>query len=660
MLPAIAVAALLPAALDLPQLPPITRPPQITYVDRSGVVLGVRGGQAAPPVDLVRLPAYVPAAFVAIEDRRFYQHGGFDAIGIARALMTDLAKGRAAQGASTITQQLVRNLFLTQDQTLERKTQELLLAIQMEQKYTKRQILSLYLSRVYFGSGAYGLEAASRRFFDKPASRLTLREAAALAAVMKSPTNYSPIDHPDASDERTRLVLDAMVRTHAITRAQRARALARPLRVYREDPALADQYFVDWADQQARRIFPQPGQDLVVQTTLDAGMQAAAAEATQAELARDREAEGLQTALVAVDGRGAVRAMLGGDDYASSPYNRAVQSRRQGGSAWKPFVYLTAMEQGLTPDTQAVDQPVTIQGWSPRNHTDTFEGQISLEKAFADSVNTIAAEVADQVGRDKVADVARRLGITTPINTDPAMALGTSQVTPLEMASAYGAFANGGLRTNAYAIVRISKAGGQVLWRQGPQPRTQVITNPPLGEMDRMMRAVVAEGTGTHAAIKGYDIAGKTGTTTDNRDGWFCGFSGDFTACAWMGRDDSQPVAGLAGGGPPAQVWRRFMLAALPRAGAMAIPPGPPAPVVPLPPTPLILTTPPAFAPSSSSTPPGPSIAPAPPPTTTPRSLDDQLKGLYSSGGAPTVPQPPPPAPPPPAPPSTSAGPPLR
>jgi penicillin-binding protein 1A len=580
---AIAMAALLPA---LPQLPPITRAPQITYVDRAGAVLGVRGGPAAPPVNLDRLPAYVPAAFVSIEDKRFYEHGAVDPMGIARALMTDITQGRAAQGASTITQQLVRNLFLTNDRTMERKTQEILLSLQMEQRYTKKQILGLYLSRVYFGSGAYGIEAASRRFFDKSAERLTIREAAALAAVMKSPTGYNPADQPEANDDRTRLVLDAMVQTRAITPAQRAKALAKPLKVYHEDPNAPSQYFVDWADQQTRRIMGAPRQDLVVLTTLDAPMEADADRAADVALA-DREGAGLQSALVALDGEGAVRAMIGGDSYVPNGFNRAVQARRQAGSAWKPFVYLTAMETGFTPDTQVVDQPITISGWSPRNHTDAFMGQITLTTALADSVNTVAAQVADQVGRDKVASTARRLGISTPINTDPAMALGTSQVTPLEMAAAYGAFANGGQRVSPYAITRISTASGTVVWRKGADRPAQVIANPALGEMNQMLREVVAHGTATHAAIKGWDIAGKTGTTTDNKDGWFCGFTGGFTACAWMGKDDAQPVAGLAGGGPPARLWRAFMVSALPRAGATAIPPGPaaPEPVQPLPDT---------------------------------------------------------------------------
>ena len=593
------MAALLPA---LPQLPPITRAPQITYVDRSGAVLGVRGGAAAPPVNLDRLPAYVPAAFVSIEDKRFYEHGAVDPMGIARALMTDLAQGRTAQGASTITQQLVRNLFLTNDQTVERKTNEILLSLQMEQHYSKKQILSMYLSRVYFGSGAYGIEAASRRFFDKPAERLTLREAAALASVLKSPSGYSPVDNPDANEDRSKLVLDAMVQTRAITPAQRARALAKPLKVYRTDPNAPAQYFVDWADQQTRKLMGAPKQDLVVQTTLDAGMEADAARAEDEIVTRDREGQGLESALVALDGGGAVRAMIGGDSYVPNGFNRAVQARRQAGSAWKPFVYLTAMETGFTPDTQVIDQPVTISGWSPRNHTDAFMGQITLTTALADSVNTVAAQVADQVGRDKVASTARRLGISTPINTDPAMALGTSQVTPLEMASAYGAFANGGQRVTPYAIARISTASGTVVWRKPADRPAQVIANPALGEMNQMMREVVAHGTATHAAIKGWDIAGKTGTTTDSKDGWFCGFTGGFSACAWMGKDDGEPVAGLAGGGPPARMWRAFMVGALPRAGATAIPLGPaaPEPIAPLPETILAQAQPQPAAPGAA------------------------------------------------------------
>ena len=631
---ALLVAASLVSGLpDLPQLPEIRRTPTITYVDRTGAVLAVRGGQA-PPVDLAKLPAYVPAAFVSIEDRRFYEHGGFDPVGIARAIMTDLAQGRTAQGASTITQQLARTLFLSNDQTVERKTRELLLAVQLEQKFTKKQILALYLSRVYFGSGAYGLEAASRRFFNKPASRLTVREAATLAAVLKSPAGYSPVEQPERSAARTALVLDAMVESGAITAAQRTKALAHAPKVYAADPALPAQYFVDWVDGQTRRTVGTPKQDLVVETTLDLAMERSAADAAKIAAARGGDGAAVQAALVAVDGSGRVRAMVGGLDYARSPFNRAVQARRQAGSAWKPFVYLTAMEAGRTPETIEVDEPVTIAGWSPRNHTGTFAGPVTLEQALADSINTVAARLADEVGRDRVAATARRLGITTPINTDPAMALGTSQVAPVEMAQAYAAFANGGQRTAAYGVERIRTAGGTVVWRRGPVVQPQVIGNPPLGEMNQMLRTVVARGTGRRAAMAGYDIAGKTGTTSDFKDAWFAGYTGGLATVVWMGRDDAQPMRHVGGGGPPTEAWRAFMAAALPRAGVRTIPAGP---------APSTLAAPVPVAPTLPMEPPPepqqPEAAgPAPPPPDT-GSVDRELEDLLSGSGRGTPPR---------------------
>jgi penicillin-binding protein 1A len=598
-------------------LPPITREPQILYLDRGGALIGVRGGHVSPPVDIDRLPPYVPAAFVAIEDRRFYEHNGFDAVGMARALVADVVKGRTAQGASTITQQLARNLFLSPDQTIERKAQELVYATQLEQKFSKKQILGLYLSRVYFGSGAYGIEAASRRFFDKPAAKLTLHEAAMLAGILKNPAGYSPIKEPERSAERTRLVLAAMVETGAITEAQRAKALASRPRVYEDDPALAAQYFLDWLDPQVRRAVGSYNQDLVVDTTLDLPMERAGG-ATLANVVENDRTKDEQGALVAMDGQGRIRAMVGGSDYSTSPYNRAVNAHRQAGSSWKPFVYLTAMEQGRTPDVEVVDEPVTINGWSPRNHDDRFLGPITLETALAKSVNTVAARLADEFGRDRVADTARRLGITTPISTDPAMALGASEVTPLDMTTAYSAFANGGQRVYPYGIERI-RAGGRVLFSHHADAQPQVITNPSLGEMDRMMRAVVTSGTGVGAAIPRYDIAGKTGTTTEGKDAWFCGFTGNFTACAWVGKDDARPVPHLAGGGSAARVWKGFMLAALPRAGAGAIPPGPPAAT----PTPAPLN--PVVTPASTLAP-----APAAQPTSAIAASNDPVRALLN------------------------------
>ena len=602
-------------------LPEIRRDPQILYVDRSGALLGIRGGHVPPPVDLDRLPPYVPAAFVAIEDRRFWEHSGFDAVGMARALVKDLTTGRAAEGASTITQQLARNLFLSPDQTLERKTQELVYAVELEQKFSKKQILSLYLSRVYFGSGAYGIEAASHRFFNKPAEKLTVREAATLAGILKNPAGYSPVDQPERSADRTRLVLDAMVETRVINEAERARALAAHPRVYDQDPTLPAQYFIDWLDPQVRRDVGSFNTDLIVETTLDLPMEQAAGASALDVVEHDRTKDE-EAALVALDGEGRVRAMVGGSDYSTSPYNRATRAQRQAGSSWKPFVYLTAMEQGRTPDVIAVDEPVTINGWSPRNHDDQFLGPITLETALAKSVNTVAARLADEVGRDHVADTARRLGITTPISPDPAMALGASEVRPIDMAAAYDAFSNGGRHVVPYGVERIRTGAGRILFRHQPDPQPQVINNPALSEMDRMLRAVVTSGTGTGAAIRGYDIAGKTGTTTEGKDAWFCGFSGNFTSCAWVGKDDARPVPHLAGGGSAARVWRGFMVSALPRAGATAIPAGPDGPAAV---APVVLPVSTAPAPASSALPP---IMPA----------NDPVKALLMDRSAPAAP----------------------
>ncbi|MDB5498271.1 MAG: penicillin-binding protein [Phenylobacterium sp.] len=581
----LAASSLSLSAPDLPRLPELRREPQITYVDRSGAVIGVRGGRFAPPVDVARLPAYVPAAFVSIEDRRFYEHAGFDPVGMARAIVANLSAGKS-QGASTITQQLARNLYLTADQTLERKATELMYAVQLERTYSKKQILALYLSRVYFGEGAYGIEAASQRFFNKPASKLTIREAATLAGILKSPTHYDPVDQPEKSAERTRLVLDAMVETGAISGAERAKALAAPPKVWKSAPTAPAQYFVDWLDGQTRTAVGTPKQDLVVETTLDLPTEIAASEAAKTVTTRFAKQGVSQAAVVSLDGSGRVRAMVGGVDYAKAPYNRAVDAHRQAGSAWKPFVYLTAMEAGQTPDLMVVDEPVTINGWSPRNFEPEFMGQVTLEQALAHSINTVAARLADQVGRENVAAVARRLGIVSVVNTDPAMALGTTLVSPLEMAQAYDAFGNGGYRVAAYGIERIRTTGGQVLFqRRGPAP-AQAILNPPLGEMQQMMRTVMASGTGTHAAIPGYDLAGKTGTTSDYKDAWFCGYTGGLVTVVWTGRDDATPMRRITGATAPSEIWRSFMVSALKRLPNGPIPPGPPPPL-PVTPTPV-------------------------------------------------------------------------
>ena len=565
-------------ATDLPDTSKIfdvTRQPSISYLDRSGGQVAVRGSQFSPPVDLDQLPPWVPAAFVSIEDQRFYHHFGVDPVGMARALVADIRAGHVVQGASTITQQLARNLFLTPDQTPKRKIQELMLAVWLETKFSKKQILSLYLNRVYFGEGAYGIEAASQRYFNEPASKLTVGEAALLAGLMKGPSRYSPVSATDRAERRATVVLDKMVETHAITPQQRDAAFAQPVRVSATLANQNAQYFVDWVDAQVRGLVGQPQEDLVVQTTLDLAIQQNAEHAVRTVLLRDGPAKGVQqAALVALDGQGRIRAYVGGNDYVASPFDRASQAQRQAGSSFKPFVYLTAMEHGHTPNDPVVDEPVTIGNWQPRNYEGKFLGPITLQTALAQSINTVAAKLAQEVGTPNVAATAHRLGIVSPIQTGPSMALGAVEVNPLEMAQAYTAFSNGGVQVKAYGIEKISTASGKVLYDRslaGP-PHNAVIGQPALAYMIQMMREVVADGTGARAKIGGYDLAGKTGTTSDYRDAWFIGYTGGFTAAVWTGRDDNTPMRRVTGGSSPAEIWRDFMAASLPRLNVPTIP----------------------------------------------------------------------------------------
>jgi penicillin-binding protein 1A len=388
-----------------------------------------------------------------------------------------------------------------------------------------------------------------------------------------------------------------MVETKVITPGEKAKALASRPRIYKAAPTAPAQYFVDWLDGQTRMIAGQPRQDLVVETTLDLPLEMVAGQAVSTTLTRYRRQKAQQAAVISVDGQGRVRVLLGGSDYATSPFNRAVDAHRQAGSAWKPFVYLTALESGLLPDSPVVDEPLTIGSWSPHNFEPGYRGAITLQEALAHSVNTVAARLADSLGRDRVAMTARRLGIGSPINTDPAMALGTTLVTPLEMADAYSSFADGGRRAGLYGIERIRTAGGQVIYRHPAPNFSSVIGNPALSDLNQMLRAVVAYGTGVKAAIPGYDVAGKTGTTSDYRDAWFCGFTGEFTTIVWVGRDDNGSMISLTGGSAPAEIWRTVMANAVKRGGLHAIPPGPPGIPRPPPPPPAPVITSPAAAP---------------------------------------------------------------
>ncbi|MBU1384914.1 MAG: PBP1A family penicillin-binding protein [Alphaproteobacteria bacterium] len=579
-------------ARDLPDtsaLYDIDRQPSITYLDRNGALIAVRGSQMAPPADLDALPDYVPAAFIAIEDRRFYHHPGFDPIGMTRAVAANMRAGRVVQGGSTLTQQLAKNLFLSPDQNLKRKMQELMLAVWLEMKFSKEEILALYLNRVYFGAGAYGIEAASQRYFDKGAKDLTVGEAALLAGLLKAPSRYSPVSESERAAARATVVLNEMVDAGVISPEQRAQAVTEPVRVSRTLASQHAQYFVDWLDKQIRELVGEPTEDMIVETTLDLTLQTSAERAVRRILDRDRSKGVQQAALVALDGEGRVRAMIGGASYADSQFNRAVDAQRQAGSAWKPFVYLTALESGYTPETRVNDAPVRIGNWSPRNYSGAFAGEMSLANAVAQSTNTVAAAMADQIGRDNVARTARRLGITSRIGLEPAMALGAVEVSPIDMAQAYDAFANGGKRVRAYGISRIRTPQGRVIYQRASRESgpVQAISNPYLYYQNQMLRGVMTSGTGRSAAIAGRDTAGKTGTTSDYKDAWFVGYTGGFVTAVWVGKDDNTPMRGVTGGSSPAAIWKAFMEAALPRLNAPAIPNGPAMPEGWQPPSPV-------------------------------------------------------------------------
>ncbi len=569
-------------AVDLPdtsKLYDTQRQPSVSYLDRSGGLLAVRGSQAAATVDLDKLPPYVPKAFIAIEDRWYYWHFGFNPWGIARSQIYNMqhrGEGGPLRGGSTITQQLARNLFLDLNQNYRRKAQELILAVWLEARFSKKQILELYLNRVYFGAGAYGIEAASQRYFGKPAGQLTLGESALLAGVMKGPSRYSPVASTDRAARRATIVLNEMVEARFITPAERDAAIRVKVRV---NPVLANQraqYFTDWVDDQVRALVGEPTEDLVVETTLDLPLQASAEQAIQRGVAAAASQGVEQGALVSLDGEGRIRAYVGGTNYLQSQFDRATTARRQAGSAFKPFVYLTAMEAGRTPETPVSDEPIKIGTWEPKNYTGQFLGAITLRTALAQSVNTVAARLTEELGASNVAATARRLGITSPIQLDPSMALGAVEVSPLEMAQAYAPFSNGGVFAKGYGIERIRTSKGRILYDRGVDraPRQAVIGQPALAYMVSMMRGVITGGTGTRASVPGFDLAGKTGTTSDYRDAWFVGYTGGFVTAVWVGKDDNKPMKRVTGGSAPAGIWKDYMTAALPRLKVQPIPGG--------------------------------------------------------------------------------------
>ena len=556
-------------AWDLPDLSTLetpTRRPAALLRTADGAVLARYGQLYGGAVRFDELPGYFVEAVSSIEDRRFFEHPGIDVWGILRAAVANIRAGEIRQGGSTLTQQLAKNLFLTPERTVRRKIQEAIVALWLEARFSKRQIFEIYVNRVYFGSGAYGVAAAARRYFGGTASDLSLFEAAVLAGLLKAPSRYSPVRDADAAKARGLRVLRAMVDAGKLTEEEAKAARRTPLRL-REETGTGARYFADWAVERAGGYIGRTSRDVEIRTTLDARLQRIAERHARALLAKEAKTRRVsQVALVAMSLDGAVGAMVGGRVYTASQFNRATQARRQPGSAFKLFVYLAGLEAGLAPDSVFVDKPVSVAGWRPRNYDGRFRGAMRLDRAFARSINTVAVQVSERAGRRRVIDAARRLGITTPIAPHPSLALGASEVTLIELTAAYAAVANGGIAVWPYGIASVDAVGGGRLYRRTGGPRARVIEEDRARALRRMLRQVVRTGTGRAARLGGRE-AGKTGTSQSFRDAWFVGFAGDLVAGVWVGNDDDRPMKKVTGGGLPARIWRAFMRDATARAG---------------------------------------------------------------------------------------------
>lgn len=504
-----------------------------------------------------QIPQVMRTAMVSVEDRRYYSHFGIDPIGLARAGFVAVTSGKSVRATSTITQQLARTVFLNNSRSLTRKAREAILAMALEWKFSKAEILELYLNKVYFGGGAYGVDAASRKFFGHPGTTLSLPEAAMIAGMVKAPSHYSPTADREAAIGRAKVVLGVMQENEAITPGEADAVDFGKLVFAKESPQNSVRYFTDWVLDQLDLLLPENTGSMEVWTTLDPALQRAATDA----ILRNAPG-GAQGALVSLDRDGAVLAMIGGTDYVTSNYNRATKAVRQPGSAWKLFVYLAALEAGYTPDAEVVDEPVTIDGWSPRNSGGTFAGKIDVRTAFAYSKNTVAAQLGNEVGFSSVAGMAKRLGITTPISTVPSMVLGSNEVRLIDLTRAFAVVSARGAAIEPYGITKITSNDGQVLYkRDAPQSQTLIPVHVSAGITD-LLQSAVSIGTGRAAQI-GRPVAGKTGTTTSNKDGWFMGFSSGITTGVWMGRDDNRAVPGLQGGAAPARAFAAFMRTAV-------------------------------------------------------------------------------------------------
>lgn len=547
-------------------LRPAEHPPLIRILARDGSLLAERGG-ADDYVPYDMLPRYAVEAVIATEDQRFYEHFGVDPFGMLRAAITNLRRGRFVQGGSTLTQQLAKNLYLTSERTMARKLEELALTLWLETRLTKADIVELYLNRVYLGSGAYGIDAAARRYFGKSARGLTLAESAMIAGLLKAPSRYSPLSNPAGAAARGRLVLAQMLDAGFITEDQESTAsfaMSSVARAKRKPEAGGTEYAVDYVLDQLPNSARTGASEVIVETTLDAALSTRTADVVEHVLdERGDLLQASQAAVIVLDPDGGIRALQGGRSYVDSQYDRAVKALRQPGSTFKPFVYLAALEAGLKPDTIVQDLPVSIGGWTPRNDNGQYQGAMTLRSALARSVNSVAVRLAVKVGPTRVAAMARRLGITSPLGRDASLALGTSEVSLLELTGAYNVLANGGRAADPYVIRRVFTRSGRVLYVRHPPPPRQVVPLTNVGAMSDMLNAALVYGTGKRAALPEHPAAGKTGTSQSYRDAWFIGYTAQLTTGVWTGNDDGAAMNHVVGGSLPATIWHEIMVSAL-------------------------------------------------------------------------------------------------
>ena len=544
---------------DIDQAVARTRQPSTTITAENGNEVKTFGSVYSEVIRLNELPSYVPDAIISTEDRRFYAHFGFDIVAFTRAMLTNIFMGRYAQGGSTITQQVAKNLFLTSQKNIKRKTQELLLAFWLEHKFSKEQILTLYLNRVYLGAGTYGIEAASQKYFQKSSRDMNLLEAAIIAGMLKAPSRYNPIASAERAKARAKVVLQNMVNNDALTERQMKYALTLPVGEDRSYKVQGADYFADWVYREVNDYIGERDNDIYVYTTLDQKIQENAEKILREAVLAAKNRNVSEGAVVVLNKSGEVKAMVGGIDYRKSQFNRAVTALRQPGSAFKPFVYLTALQNGWKREDRIDDVPLSIGKWKPENYDKKYYGSVTLDEALMKSLNLATVNLSESLSRKDIIRTAKKMGISTPVENTPSLALGTFEVKVIDMATAYSAIANGGYATWPHAIKEIYTRDGYQLYQREADTENRILDAGAVKDLTKMLEKVISQGTGRRAKIPGF-ADGKTGTTQDYRDAWFVGFTDEYVIAVWVGNDDNSPMKGVTGGTLPAEIWRKIAL----------------------------------------------------------------------------------------------------